>query len=419
MRLLFIILFCLLVAKTWAQNSVRWYKGNTHTHSYWSDGDDYPEMIMEWYKSHGYDFISLSDHNILAEGDKWKMIPVSPPYQKRFEEYLKKYGKDWVIYKTDTSGLSVKLKTLQEYRPLFEEKGKFLIIQAEEISDRYKEKLVHLGAVNIKDMVKPQGGNSVAEVLQNDLNEVYAQRKRTGQPMLPHINHPNFLWSVKIEDMLELKGNRFFEVYNGHPYVNNYGDSVTIGMEELWDRLLIHYIQEGKPPLYGLATDDSHDYLDYKTENNNRGRDWYVARPGRGWIMVRAKELTAEALIESMERGDFYASTGVELENVTFKNRRLKISVKPEEGTVFTIQFWGARKSSIGEKEMRGVVLKEVKGARAKYKLKNKDIYVRAKIISTKLQENHFQDQKEDFKIAWTQPVLHRKMAQKQSENKF
>ncbi len=418
MRILFTIFFCLLVAETRAQNSGRWYKGNTHTHSFWSDGDDYPEMIMEWYKSHGYDFISLSDHNILAQGEKWKLIPASPLYQRRFEEYLKKYGRDWVIYKTDTSGLSVKLKTLKEYRPLFEEKGKFLIIQAEEISDRYKEKLVHVGAVNIKYMVKPQGGNSVAEVMQNDLNEVYAQRKRTGLPMLSHINHPNFLWSVKIEDMLELKGNRFFEVYNGHPHVNNPGDSATIGMEELWDRLLIHYIKEGKLPLYGLATDDSHDYLDYKTENNNRGRDWTVARPGRGWIVVRAKELTPEALIESMEKGDFYASTGVELENVTFKNRTLKIRVKPEEGTDFTIQFWGAGKSATEEKKMR-TMLKEVKGTRAKYKLRNKDIYVRAKVISSRLQENHFRDQKDDYKTAWTQPVLRRKIAQKLSENRF
>jgi len=46
-----------------------WYKGNLNTHSYWSDGDDFPEMIMDWYKNHGYHFVSLSDHNILAEAN--------------------------------------------------------------------------------------------------------------------------------------------------------------------------------------------------------------------------------------------------------------------------------------------------------------------------------------------------------------
>ena len=37
-------------------NAPRWWKGNLHTHSYWSDGDDYPEMIADWYKTNGYHF---------------------------------------------------------------------------------------------------------------------------------------------------------------------------------------------------------------------------------------------------------------------------------------------------------------------------------------------------------------------------
>src|SRR4051812_44910849 len=43
----------------------RWYKGNLHTHSLWSDGDDFPEMIADWYRARGYDFLALSDHNVL------------------------------------------------------------------------------------------------------------------------------------------------------------------------------------------------------------------------------------------------------------------------------------------------------------------------------------------------------------------
>lgn len=45
--------------------TARWWKGNLHTHSLWSDGDDYPEMILDWYKAHGYHFAALSDHNTL------------------------------------------------------------------------------------------------------------------------------------------------------------------------------------------------------------------------------------------------------------------------------------------------------------------------------------------------------------------
>ena len=390
-----LVLIGLFAGQSCAQETYKWYKGNLHTHSYWSDGDDFPEMIMDWYKTHDYDFVSLSDHNILAQGEKWKEISAHPFRQRRFKEYLSKYGPDWVTYKTDSAGrIQVKLKTLEEYRPRFEEKEKFLIMQAEEVSDSYKGKPIHMGAINVKELVKPQGGNSVAEVMQNNLDAVWAQRKQTGQPMFPHINHPNFQWAIKLDDMKQLRGERFFEVYNGHPHVHNYGDSITMGMEELWDKLLIHYIQQGKPLLYGLATDDSHHYLEYKVGNSN---------PGRGWLMVRARELTPAALIEAMEKGDFYASTGVTLKKLAFHKRRLDVQVDPQPGVTYTIQFWGAKKSSDAA-EKGGVLLKEVKGNEARYSLGPKDLYVRAKIISSKTQDNPFQPG--DLESAWTQPVV-------------
>lgn len=385
-----VLLFHVALALHAQQTPAKWYKGNTHTHSLWSDGDDFPEMIMDYYKSHGYDFIALSDHNTLAAGDKWVQVPAHPFRQHRYQEYLEKYGKDWVVSKKDSAGrISVKLKTLEEYRPLFEEPGKFLVMQAEEITDSYKGKPLHMGAVNVKEVIKPQGGTSVTEVMQNNLDAVYDQRAKTGQAMFPHINHPNFGWAVKIEDMFPLKGERFFEVYNGHPHVHNYGDSVVMGMEELWDKLLIRFIQDGKPLVFGLATDDAHNYLEHRVGMSN---------PGRGWLRVKAKELTASALIAAMEKGDFYASTGVELSDVRFKNGSLQVNVAAKPGETYTIQFWGAEKQGTA-----GKVLKEVKGTRAGYQLTKKDLYVRAKIISSKLQDNPFETG--DHERAWTQPV--------------
>ena len=341
MKLRSILILTFVLIHWLAQSqSLKWYKGNTHTHSLWSDGNDFPEMIMNWYKSNGYEFISLSDHNILGNVEKWVTIPAHPFRQQRFKEYLEKYGNTWVNYQTDTSGLmKVKLKTLEEYRSLFEEREKFLIIPAEEITDQYQKKPIHIGAINLKELILPQGGNSVAEVMQRNLDKVYEQRKSTGQMMFAHINHPNFHWAIKVEDMMQLKGERFFEVYNGHPHVHNYGDSTTIGMEELWDRLLIHYISEGRDLVYGLATDDAHDYIEYKVGASN---------PGRGWIMVRAAELTAPALITAMEKGDFYSTTGVELTELQFQKKRLIIEVKPVESIDYSIQFWGATKSRKG-----------------------------------------------------------------------
>ncbi len=396
MRLTLFLLLFLLSLPTLAQQNTRWYKGNTHTHTLWSDGDDFPELILDWYKTRGYDFIALSDHNILADKEFWRQIPANPFRQDRFREYLAKYGDTWVNYKTDSAGrISVKLKTLDEFRPLFEEKGKFLIIKSEEVTDQFEKKPIHMNAINVKEVILPQGGNSVAEVMQNNLDAVWEQRKRTGQPMIPHINHPNFGWAVKANDMMELRGERFFEVYNGHPHVHNYGDSTTYGMDELWDVLLTRYLQDGKPPLYGLATDDSHNYLEYKVGLSN---------PGRGWIMVRAAELTPEAMIGALEKGDFYASTGVQLKDVQARKGVLSVEVDAKPDTRYTIQFWGSRSKGTNAGERERVLLKEMKGTHGSFKLSSKDLYVRAKIISDTPQKNPFQDG--DVETAWTQPLV-------------
>ena len=396
MKQILLILISLLPLQGISQDrNLKWFKGNTHTHSLWSDGNEFPEMIIDWYKTNGYDFISLSDHNILADHEKWVQLPAHPFRQGKFREYLEKYGTEWVTYQTDSAGvIRVKLKTSAEYQPLFEEKDKFLIMKAEEITDKFEKKPVHIGAVNIRDLIKPQGGNSVAQVMQNNLNQVYEQREKTGQPMFAHINHPNFGWAIKLEDMMQLKGERFFEVYNGHPHVHNYGDSTTMGMEELWDKLLIHYISQGRDLVYGLATDDAHDFLEYRLGTSN---------PGRGWIMVQAKDLKPDSLIAAMEKGDFYATTGVELEELNFKDQTLSLSVKPQQGVKYIIQFWGAVKTR-RTTQPAGILLKEAIGTDARYRLRKKDLYVRAKIVSDKKKDNPYTEG--EIETAWTQPVM-------------
>ena len=47
------------------RTSPRWYKGNIHCHSQWSDGEDLPEVMVSEYKNRGYQFFCLSDHNII------------------------------------------------------------------------------------------------------------------------------------------------------------------------------------------------------------------------------------------------------------------------------------------------------------------------------------------------------------------
>jgi len=391
-KLLLLPLLIFLFTTATAQSEV-WYKGNLHTHSYWSDGDEFPEPIMDWYKNHGYQFIGLSDHNTLAAGEKWKKIAKSKLYEDSFAKYLEKYGKDWVTYKIDSGRTLVKLKTLAEYRPLFEDKN-FLIIPSEEITSRFENKPIHMNATNIQTIIGPQSGNSVTEVMQKTIDAVLKQREETGVPMILHLNHPNFGWGVSVQDIIDLKGERFFEVYNGHPAANNYGDSLRPGTEEIWDRINVAYLNRGQPILYGLATDDSHNYHQFGKAFSNSGR---------GWVMVKAKALTPEALLASLEAGQFYSSTGVILENISFDNNKLEVAVKPEPGVRYTIEFVGVLQG-----EEKSTVLKKVTGTKAKFKVDQKYLFVRARIVSTKKKDNPYQE--DDVEMAWTQPVYKVKM---------
>ena len=368
----------------------QWYKGNLHTHSFWSDGDEYPEVIMDWYKSHDYDFVALSDHNTLAEGEKWTTVREDSIYQAAFQSYLEEYGEEWVVYEETEEGINVKLKTYQEYKALFEEEGEFLVIQSQEITDSFEGKPLHMNATNIQKEIEPQHGRSVVDVLQNNINQVLEQREETGEPMIPHINHPNFYYAITWEEMAALKGERFFEVYNGHNAVHNSGDEDHISTEEMWDRINIEYLATGKPLIYGLATDDSHSY-------HRMGNQF--ANAGRGWIQVKATSLTPKALIKAMEAGNFYSSTGVTLSDVSFDGTEVHVLVQPEEGVSYSISFIGARVGS-DDPEIFGTI----EGTEGYYELTDDIQYVRAKITSSKLQINPIEDI--IYETAWTQPVM-------------
>ena len=378
----------------------RWFKGNTHTHSLWSDGNDLPEMIVDWYKKEGYDFLSLSDHNTLSRGQRW--MPVKQVEKRRQKgdsgtvaKYLERFGEDWVELRGEPGSEEVRLKTLEEIRPRFENDGNFLLIEAEEITDKFRQYHIHINAINLGEVIKPQGGDSVVETMRNNLRAVKEQSERLNRPILTHLNHPNFHWSVTPQQLAEVVEEQFFEVYNGHPSINHLGDTDHPSDEAIWDmantlRMLTH----DAPPLFGVATDDSHYY-----HGGN-------VSPGRGWVMVWAKELDANQLVKSMERGEFYASTGVVLDEVRYDqgSRKHLIEITPMEGVDFETQFIGTRRST---PDTTGEVFTTVSGPTAEYQLSGDELYVRAVITSTREHPNpSYSDQKEQ---AWTQPIGWRK----------
>ena len=389
-------------------NNTTWWKGNLHTHSLWSDGDDYPEMIVHWYKDQGYHFLALSDHNTLAEGERWIDTTRNNSGSSVFNAYVDTFGEEWVETR-EYEQFQVRLKTLEEFRPMFEEDGSFLLIQSEEISDGFNRKPVHVNATNIVEKIDPQGGNSIREVMQNNVDAVLEQRKRLNTPMFPHINHPNFGWAMTAEDLLSLMGEQFFEVYNGHPAVNNYGDEARPGLERMWDIITTRRITKGLPIMYGMAVDDSHNYNEVAINRSNTGR---------AWVMVRSDDLSATSLIEAMERGDFYGSTGVELHDILITNEGIQVKINAQPGVTYETRFIGTRIQHdststpvefVGAYITRsysneiGEVLSIVEGVNPIYSFRGDELYVRAKVISSKPKENPYREG--ETEVAWTQPI--------------
>ncbi|MBI2537556.1 MAG: histidinol-phosphatase [Gemmatimonadetes bacterium] len=362
---------CLLAAVTFGVvacgPSPEWYKGNLHTHSYWSDGDQFPEVILLGYRDRGYDFVALSDHNVLAQTERWVTVGAIPNGEASLAEYRGLFGEEWVETRQNEAGrLEVRLKRFDEYAGRVGEPGRFLVLQGEEITDRFESRPLHLNATNVAGFIPPQGGTSVADVLQRNIAAVLEQRRATEQPMFPHVNHPNFGWAVTAEDLMDLDGERFFEVYNGHPLVHNAGDSL------------------------------------------------------HPWVMVRATALAPEAIVAAMEAGEFYASTGVVLADIEWSESGVALRIAGEPGVTYLTEFVGTRAGF--DREVRevpdvgglpvtrrysadiGTVLAEVPGLNPAYAFTGDEIYVRARVRSSQPVDHPVHAG--EVQMAWVQPVV-------------
>jgi hypothetical protein len=221
--------------------------------------------------------------------------------------------------------------------------------------------------------------------------------------------------------MAQVKSDRFFEVYNGHSGVRNYGDENRPSCERMWDIMLTQRLAElNLPVMYGVATDDAHCYTKWGVGNTN---------PGRGWVVVRTAKLDADQIVLAMQRGDFYASTGVVLKDVRFENDTLSVEIEARPDVSYKTQFVGTLEGYDPKPADRfkdpkgflvnrysdsiGQVLSEQSGPRAKYRMTGKEIYVRAKVISSAKHPNPFEDG--DLEVAWTQPVVPAKRAHAQN----
>lgn len=262
-------------------------------------------------------------------------------------------------------------KKVQMPRPL---RNDFILIPGVEVSGNH---VVHTTAFNVTEVIPWKIKTEKArDVLEFHVEGVLHAK---GTPIA---NHPNFAYALNADDLHSVKKLSFLELYNAHPLVNNQGDHEHPSVESMWDDLLTR----GKK-IFALASDDAHYF---HTDDPNE------SIPGFGWIMVKSNKLTSKAIVDSLDRGDFYASSGVILRNVERNiNGKYSISVNVED-TVKILKLKESFKVKIELIGENGKVLDKYLGLNKSFIISNyttKYLRVRVSVITKNKTYN-----------AWTMP---------------
>ncbi len=299
---------------------------------------------MRWFKGNTH------AHTLMSDGD-------SPP--EEVARWYKAHGYNFLVL-TDHNVFTDprKLAHLTD--------SMFLLIPGEELTTSFEQRPVHVNGLNLPHVVEPRTDSTIVGTIQKNVDAI---REVDG---VPHINHPNFRWAFGKEVLAKIERDKLLEIFNGHPLVHNEGGGGSPGMEEIWD----HLLSRGKR-IYGIAVDDAHHFQqEFSAARSN---------PGRGWIAVKAESLETKALMRSLETGLFYASTGVELDDVVVTRATMEIRIRQRGDFKFRTRFIGTE----------GKVLHETTANPAVFRLAStRTMYVRAKVMDS------------GAAAAWVQPVF-------------
>ena len=311
-----------------------WLKGQLHAHTGNSgDSATAPASALRWFAAHGFDFVVLTDHNFVT------VVPEGAA------------GAPLAIPGVELT------QNLDDCVPP-PEPG--------------MQCLLHINALFV-DPARA-GRFSFAATAERSRLGLYARALAATRELggVAQLNHPNFHYAADAATIAALGrgGLALVEVANEAIDSNNAGDAGHPATEALWDAALGQGAR-----VWAVATDDSHHYDDAAAVTA-RGETAYVG--DRGFVMVRAAR-TPTAIRAAIERGDFYASSGVILASLTTSDGTLALrAAEPHE-----VRFIGG-----GGRE-----LARSSGAAASYTLRPGDVYVRAV------------NEAGDGRKAWTQPL--------------
>lgn len=415
LMLLFFILFFGMIHAA-AETTV--WKGNTHCHSWWSDGDLPPELVIAWYQDRGYQFLILSDHHALQQGERWKTLDDSVRTQNIISSIKERWGENAVEIREKDGKKHMRLKTIDELLKMFNiPGGKFLLIPGHEINGTAGGRTLHANVLNTDITFPWIRGKGLSDTSEAFISTINRHSKETGRIMLYHVNHPQWPRNdISPEHLAVQKDLRHYELCNVDSPPKK-SDVIYSHKDKFFDILTTLRLKNSLNPIYGIASDDAHHYVEHDQKGGSR--------PCYGWIMVmpeKAKNLpgadtaqgmdkvsntlSTEALFGAMNAGAYYCSTGVTLDDILWEpNRRaIKVMVHQDPGVKYVIEFFGTKKKNVDDQEMMGEVFLKVEGTEAEYILSEEDLYVRVRVTSDRkiLNPTGFI---RDVEEAWTQPV--------------
>ncbi|MCB9563446.1 MAG: PHP domain-containing protein [Kofleriaceae bacterium] len=317
-----------------------WLRGSTHVHAAPSGDSTKPvPEVIAWYAAHGYDFIALTDHNRVTDvdGDTAGAVAVH-------------VGDDLIVL----GGVELTYNPGVCDPPPPEPDGKCRIhANLLGVTARPEGKLEWADRDSPRRLDSYQAAIAEAGVLGG----------------MVQINHPQWHWGLTADllEALAARGVKLVEIANVQFSRWNAGDDRHPSMEALWDAALT-----AGATVWGVASDDAHDYDD-------DGGGSYPA--GGGWVMVHARR-EPQAILDALAAGRFYSSTGVTLARAEVDGDALVVEVAADEPGDHRITFVGD-----------GRVLGEVDGRSARWPLDHATSYVRAVVT------------RDDGARAWVQPV--------------
>lgn len=273
------------------------FKANLHSHSNLSDGVLTPEAMAAAYKERGYSILAVTDHE--APYDHTALSTEDFLLLTGYEAYIR--PSPTCAFDAFKPEIHLNLLAKEPHNTAFVAYDpKFCkYMPAETAASR--EKLGNIGPRRYE-----------REYIRSFIREAV----KAGY--LVTYNHPN--WSMEEpEEILHYDGFFSLEIFNTGSMTVNAHES-NIG---LYDRLLRH----GKFPFVHGA-DDNH---------NGYPFDHVLSDSFGAWTMILAKSLRYEAVIEALEKGDFYASTGPSITQLRFDGAHVTLRCSAAQRIVMSM----------------------------------------------------------------------------------